>query len=271
MRCVRREEDKGWPSQDKLRYLCEHVDPPLRCLPIVVENCGSTQDEARRLAEAGFPEGTLIVAREMTSGRGRLGRPWVAGPGGLWFTLILKPPLGVNAQLIPLAAGVSVAQALRLCGFEACIKWPNDVLVNGFKVSGILTEGVASTALRYILLGIGVNTNNDLPGSLRSSATSLRAISREPVSNYDLLRVFMDRMSYFYLGITGSQGGAVIKAWRKINCTLGRKVKVVLPHGEVLVGVAKDVGEDGSLLLETGEGVVRVNSGDVIHLRFGER
>ncbi|MCD6323632.1 MAG: biotin--[acetyl-CoA-carboxylase] ligase [Desulfurococcales archaeon] len=268
MRCVSSGSEERWPTVTKLRDICGKLSSSLKCHPVVLETCSSTQDVGRELADAGAPEGTLVIAREMTSGRGRMGRRWVAGPEGLWFTLILRPPSTTNVHLIPLAAGVAVAESLRRCGFDARIKWPNDVLVKGFKVSGVLTEGVAEGMLRYVLLGVGVNTNNNIPYELKGIASSLRELSGQYVSNYAVLKNFMEVLGSLYQELSSGNEEEVLTAWRRRNCTLGRAVKVILPNGAEFTGIATDVEGDGSLRVKTDEGEVVVMSGDVIHLRL---
>ncbi len=135
---------------------------------------GSTNTVARQMAERGIEEGTVVFAENQTRGKGRLGRKWLTKQGGVWMSLVLKPSIDpMHAPSITLLAAVSVTKALRGAGLEAVIKWPNDVLVNGKKICGILTEMSAETdAVNFIVLGIGVNVNNEPP---METATSIKA------------------------------------------------------------------------------------------------
>lgn len=227
------------------------------------EAIDSTNDRARELAAAGA-EDVVVVADRQTGGRGRLDREWSSPPGGVWLSIVCRPAVPpARAPLFTLAAAVAVARAAREAGVDARIKWPNDVLVDGRKLAGVLTEmeGEADR-VSWLVVGVGVNANvdsGDLPGSLE--ATSLLAERGEAVDR----RVFTQRLLETFDELRGDES-AILPAWRELAATLGREVRVETPTGTV-EGRAVDVGDAGSLVVETGDGETVVTAGDCEHLR----
>ncbi|MEM4900172.1 MAG: biotin--[acetyl-CoA-carboxylase] ligase [Thermofilum sp.] len=230
-----------------------------------LEACTSTQDVAAALARRGAPEGTLVVAEEQTRGRGRLGRAWTSLRGGLWFTLVLRPPELSAAHLLSLALGVAVARAVRAYGVDARLKWPNDVLAEGRKLAGILVEGESGGGAHFLLAGIGVNVNNELPPELSTSATSLRELLGRPVPRVPLLLRILREVDRIYSKLREEPGG-VLSEWKKLSSTLGRRVRVITLNG-VHEGLAVDVDDNGGLVVEVEGRRATFYAGDVVHLR----
>jgi BirA family biotin operon repressor/biotin-[acetyl-CoA-carboxylase] ligase len=207
---------------------------------------GSTNDRARELAAAGAPHGTLVTAGEQTAGRGRQGRTWSAPAGqALLLSLVLRDP----PALLPLRAGLAVAD---LAGDAARVKWPNDVLLDGRKLAGILVEARPQDG--WAVLGIGLNAAVELPAlpeAVRDRAASLGRPPEEALA--DLLPALERRL--------GESADACLAALRARDALLGRPVRC--EGGE---GVGAGIGDDGSLLVETATGVVlRLGAGE-IHL-----
>jgi len=238
------------------------------------DSIGSTNDRARQLPAEGAPE-TVVVADEQTGGRGRLDREWSAPSGGVWLSVFARPSLPpARVPLLTMAAAVATAEAAREAGVDARIKWPNDVLVERDgdvrKLAGILTEmeGEADR-VSWVVVGVGVNANVD-PADLPDGSTSLRAerahAGRDP-ADIDR-RTFAQRVIERFHECRGDPD-AVLPAWRDRSDTLGRRVRVDTPGGEV-VGEAVDVEPPGTLVVETAEGVRRVSAGDCEHLRPAE-
>lgn len=227
----------------------------------------STNDVARDLAERGAPEGTLVVAEEQKSGRGRRGRAWSSPPGvGIWASLILRPSLlPAQAPLITLTAAVAGAEAIRsVTGLPAGIKWPNDLLIGGRKVAGILTEMRAELdQVTYVVLGIGINVNTpSFPAELEATATSLYREGGRYVSRRLLLQAFLERFEFWYDRLP-QEAEEMRSRWRELSLTLGRRVTVISPNFTVS-GLARNIDREGALLLETETGdLVRILSGDV--------
>jgi len=234
---------------------------------ITLESVDSTQNYARKIADAGAPEGAVIVALEQRAGKGRMSRAWLSPKGGLWFTLLLRPsaPMGELYKLT-LLFGVSVARALESYGLKPCLKWPNDVLVNGKKICGILLETSGEPdRVDYVLVGIGLNVNfssRDLPEDIRSSSTSVYDVLNRRVDRADLLCQILKNSESLYLSAAKEGFKKVIDAWRSMPCTIGRTV-TVQSFGGSISGRAVDIDDDGSLILETKDGRKKVYSGDV--------
>ena len=238
----------------------------------VHEAVASTQERARELARAGTPHGTLVVTEVQTGGRGRLGRHWGSPQGGLWMSLVLRPGLEAGlASRITQTAAVGVAGALWETGVEARIKWPNDLLVGGRKICGILAESGLGPGgrLDYAILGIGMNANLD-PSDLGVTDREVTTIRSELGRDVDLLYLLRTLLSNLddELGRI-EHFGAVLEEWRNLNCTLGEKVRV-RRFGETIVGRALDLTSEGALLLSTPQGTVRVFEGEIEHLAQGE-
>ncbi len=252
----------------------EGLRSPLARVVEVHDALASTQERARGLARAGTPRGTLVVAGVQTGGRGRLGRHWGSPEGGLWMSLVLRPDFDASlASRVTQTAAVGVARALWEIGVEARIKWPNDLLVGGKKICGILAESSAGHAagsmehrrLDYVILGVGMNANldpADLGVQVRRVTTIRRELGRD-VYLLDLLCALLSNLDA-ELGRIGNFG-AVLDEWRALNCTLGEKVRV-RRSGETIEGRAVDLSPEGALLLATQRGTVEVFEGEVEHL-----
>ncbi|MDN5330791.1 MAG: BirA family transcriptional regulator [Tepidanaerobacteraceae bacterium] len=229
---------------------------------------GSTNDEAKKLAQNGAPHGTLVIAEEQTGGKGRLGRRWVSPPReGIWLSIILRPSLEpYEAPRITMTCAVAAAKAIRkVAGIDCWIKWPNDLLVEGKKVAGILTEMSADMdSINFVVTGIGVNVNNtDFPAEIKETATSLKLVSGKNVERLKILTEFLSQFEVFYRYLEDGEFGKVLEEWRQLSCNLGRRVRIIGRNSE-LEGLALDVDDDGALLVKTDGGTVeRVLSGDV--------
>ena len=226
---------------------------------------GSTMDVARELARKGAAEGTVVVAERQTRGRGRLNRQWHSPPGGIYLTIILRPKITpVYAPRLSLMASVAVANTIReLFGLDARLKWPNDVLIGGKKVCGILAEMDAGTdTVNFVNLGLGVNANSTI--SQFESATSLRDELGKSISRKEFLASLLEEISRQYALLTEPE---LLERWRSLSATLNRRVKVTT-QSEVIEGQAVDIEDTGALLVRDCDGMVRaVLAGDCVHLR----
>ena len=260
------------------RGAIESLQSPLARVVEVHEALGSTQERASELAHAGTPHGTLVVAEVQMGGRGRLGRPWGSPKGGLWMSLVLRPGFGASlASRVTQTAAVGVAKALWELGVEASIKWPNDLLANGKKICGILADSSAGHAtdsakerrLDYVILGVGMNANLDPEdlGVQNREVTTIRSELGHDVDLLDLLRALLANLEVEMGRIRDF--GTILEEWRKLNCTLGEKVRV-RRFGETIEGRAVDLTNEGALLLATLRGTVRVFEGEIEHLAQGE-
>jgi BirA family biotin operon repressor/biotin-[acetyl-CoA-carboxylase] ligase len=211
------------------------------------------------------------VAEEQTGGRGRAGSAFFSPRGGLYVSIVLRPRLAAEyAPLIGLAAGVGLAEAVRAqTGAEPILKWPNDLLLNGRKLSGLLVDlATAGTSIRYACLGMGLNVNVPaelFPAELRNTATSLLVELGRETPLDGLLSAVLARAEARYLALLA--GKSVVDAWRAAPNFLGARIKAATP-GEVIEGVAEDLGSDGALMLRLDSGERRrVVAADVRLLR----
>jgi BirA family biotin operon repressor/biotin-[acetyl-CoA-carboxylase] ligase len=234
---------------------------------IHLRSATSTQDIARREAEGATVEGTAVIAEEQTAGRGRLGRPWISPAGkNIYVTLVLRPDLG-QLRVLGMAAPLAVARAVEcVTGLATALKWPNDVLISGRKLAGVLIDSELSGGeVRYALVGIGINVNFDIPedSEIASIATSLKRESGRQVSREDLLAALFSEFEALYLRVAPE---SVRGAWRERLETLGREVTVTF-RGTVHEGLAEDIGADGSLLLRRADGSQLVIEAGEVTLR----
>lgn len=224
----------------------------------------STMDIARNLARKGSPDFTVVIAGCQTKGRGRLKRMWHSSIGGLYFTIILRPQISpVLSPRINFAASLALVKVLRkLYGFNAMVKWPNDILANEKKVSGMLSELEAEgDTVSFINLGMGINVNND-PGKKEPGATSIKNITGKQASRKKLLAEFLNE---FENTVHVNALANVISRWKKCTTTIGRQVKIVTSQ-EVSEGLATDVDENGALILKLADGSIKnIFYGDCFH------
>ncbi len=226
---------------------------------IELDEVDSTNEYAKRIA-GNSPEGTVVVAKRQTAGKGRKGRSWESPDGGLWLSVILKP--GRIDQRLVFVGALAVVDTLADFGIPSGIKWPNDVWVSGRKIAGILTEGKGG---EYIVLGIGLNVNNPIPEELRESATSMFELTGTKVPLDKVLERLLFHLGGWYRVFLERPDLLMAKV-REKTFILGKTVWVI-QDGDELVGRAADILEDGSLLLETPSGLRRITYGDV-SLRF---
>lgn len=230
---------------------------------------GSTNNEAKKLAIDGCPEGLIVVAETQNTGRGRLARGWFSPFGkGVWFSIVLRPPFPPQeAPKCTMLAAVAVNKAIKRVAKVACgIKWPNDILYDNKKLVGILTEMTAEIdAINYIVIGMGINVNIDpaeFPDDLKDSATSLAIAAGGQVSRLDLLIVILEELEKIYQQTLEHGFAPVLDEWRAESVTLGQTVDV-FGFGRKFSGVAINIDDDGALLVETSQGIEKVLAGDV--------
>lgn len=232
---------------------------------VLLDEVTSTNDVARELANSGCPEGTLVLAAEQSHGRGRLGRHWASSRGGLWFSLVFRPPaeLGVASRLslvsaVGAAEGVADTTKLRMG-----LKWPNDVYIKGKKVAGILLE----LGRDWVVAGTGINVNQlSWEGEMAAPPTSLRLETGCRQALEPLLAAVVRRTFIRYRQARSRDWALVHEAWRDLSITLGLAVVVSMP-GRCFEGIAVDIDGDGNLLVQTGDQMVTVMAGDVSQIR----
>lgn len=245
---------------------CRRIGWRVRCFA----ETDSTNLQACRFGDEGEAEGLVVIADRQTAGKGRLGRQW-ASPGGvnLYASILLRPPIpAFQAPRLTFLSAVAVCRAIERCsGLQARVKWPNDVLVQGAKVAGLLNEMSAETdRVNYIVLGVGVNLNmraDQLPSDLRYPATSLAMASGQPVARVNFTRTLLQEIDALYQLYLEQGSAPVLAAWTALCDLTGQSVRVDCQQVQIegsMVGLA----EDGALLVRTATGKVEsVYAGDV--------
>lgn len=238
---------------------------------------GSTNDLVRERAGQGHPEGLLVLADEQLAGRGRLGRAWAAPPGSsLLMSLLLRPVWLIPAEAfaITMLTGVALCEAAeQVAPIPARLKWPNDLMLPGGaaarKAAGILSEiELSGGQIAWVVVGMGVNVNWAPSGvvdgrDLSAVATSVGAAAGGPIDRLALLRALLTRLDARYLALRAGRGEELFAAWRDRLATLGQRVSVRMPSGE-LHGFAEDVERSGALRVRDDAGVLHtVMAGDV--------
>ena len=233
---------------DSLRRVLSHR--LVGCQVVYHETLGSTMDEARRLAERGAAEGTVVVVEAQTAGRGRFGRSWLSPRGQSIHVSVVLAPTIAQLPYVNMAAALSVCHAIaEATDLKPSVKWPNDVRVNGRKIAGILVEtAMEGDEVRHAVVGIGVNANldpSDFP-EIASTATSIAGETGRPVDRSGLLTLVLERLDELYRGVKA--GHSLTSEWAALLETLGRNVQVRW-RDQVVEGLAKSVDEQGNLVL----------------------
>jgi BirA family biotin operon repressor/biotin-[acetyl-CoA-carboxylase] ligase len=259
----------------------------------VVPAVGSTNSELVARSAAGAPHGSVLVTEHQTAGRGRLGRVFTTPDrAALTFSVLLRPRVPTNALgWIPVIMGVAAVVAVRrVAGVAAVLKWPNDVLVPASersgdhggggdaeadgKLAGILSEAdfSAPDALG-VVVGIGLNVSQDRSELPVDTAVSLRGEGATSLNRGDLLTALLEEFEHLYTSWSAADGDAgasgLAAAYRELCATIGRRVRVHLPGGRLLEGVAAGVDGDARLLVDGPEGRTALSAGDVVHVRPG--
>ena len=224
----------------------------------------STMDDAARWARAGAAEGVVVVAETQTASRGRQGRRWVSDAGNLYFSVLFRPKTAALPLLNPLA-GVAVARAIRrTAGLYPAIKWPNDIMIDGRKVAGILAESALSgSRIDYAIVGVGVNIGLEVSAEpeIAHTAASLNRLAGASVDRAELLRHILQHMDALYLDLC--RGRSPIPEWRRWLDTIGQRITVA-HYDTAHTGLAEDVDDTGNLLLRTADGsLLTLAAGDI--------
>jgi BirA family biotin operon repressor/biotin-[acetyl-CoA-carboxylase] ligase len=227
----------------------------------------TTMDRARQEALKGAPEGTVIITDEQTAARGRLQRVWLNPQGNIALSVILYPEKE-NLHTMIMGASLAVSDCIEtITSIRPDIKWPNDVLIKGKKVGGILIESnVREGRVIYAIIGIGINVNLDVAAfpEIQTKATSLSYELGREVSRLDLIRHLLKEIESYYL-LTSSAGDTVYQQWQQRLITLGKKVRATSATGKTtLEGIAESADRDGSLWLRLADrSLTKVLAGDV--------
>jgi BirA family biotin operon repressor/biotin-[acetyl-CoA-carboxylase] ligase len=231
---------------------------------------GSTNEFAYSRASQGEIEGTLVIAEQQSKGRGRKSRPWDSPFNkGLWFSLVLRPGLPASrAGLVPFLAGVSVCEAVEnFIGLKPGVKWPNDLLLNGRKFCGILSEvEFENSTIKFIILGIGINVNHksyEFPAEFREQATSLRIESGLTIDRAQLLAEVIWQLEQNYTAMKQQGFEGIVNKWKKRCPQMGKEVSIV-QDDKKYQGIFEELNDEGCLLLRTKDNELKkIVAGDI--------
>lgn len=253
---------------DKTELESIHATEWAGCEIYYFDSIDSTNTKAKELAEEGHPSGTLVVADRQTAGKGRRGRSWESPTGiGIFMTLMLKPEINPNnASMLTLVAAMATTRAIRrVTGVPAMIKWPNDIVMNGKKVCGILTEmSEQFDYINHIVIGIGINVHNeDFPEEIAQTASSLYLESGQHIHRASLIEAFLEEFEDVYAEYLKTEDmEGLQKEYDAMLVNRGRQVRVLDPK-EPFEGKAMGITKKGELIVDTWESRKLVSSGEV--------
>ena len=236
------------------------------------EELDSTQNFAQQIAADKKENGTIVIAEKQTSGRGRLDRKWTSPKGGIWFSLIIHPKFDVSSStLIPILSAVALSKSIKkILGVETEVKWPNDIILNGKKVAGILVDAsVQANNIDYLILGIGINFDIDTKKlEKRLSKTpnfygvnSLRGNNNKTPPKI-LLKEFLFQFEKNLSSLDKGEKAKIVKEWTKKAAGIGRKITINTSSGKIS-GISQGIDSDGALKIKTKKKIERILVGDV--------
>ena len=232
---------------------------------VVYDRVASTNDVAWELAGGGAAEGLVVLAEEQSRGRGRMGRRWHSPRGGLWMSIVLRPdPPAGGVTVLTTAASVAVARAIRSCpGCHATIRWPNDILIGGRKVAGVLVETrSAGNAQGASILGIGVDVNcSEFPDDLKDTATAVSRCAGGPVRRVEVARSILQNFDGFYRQVSSGEHAAIGEEWVAMSSTIGRRITII-QNGRTYKGEVVDMDPIDGLMVRLDRGFVRNFKGE---------
>ena len=229
----------------------------------------STNSIAKFLANHSADEGTVLISEIQTKARGRSGKKWEAPDGGVWMSLILRPNVPTaRIGLITLATGVAIAKSIRSLGVDARIKWPNDVLIHGKKISGVLTEVNATfNEIDWIVVGIGIDSNlklEDFSEDIRIGTTTLTEELPSKVDENELIAIFLNEFEKVYQLYKDGEIETILKDWRDLADTIGKYVNITQTGGKITQGYVVGINHEGSLIIERQDGTLeKIISGEL--------
>lgn len=238
------------------------------------KSISSTNEFALSISLKGAESGTVVIADSQARGRGRVGRVWISPPGSnIYMSAVLRPEIAVqDAPFLTVAAALACAYALRSkTGLTVNIKWPNDLMVSGKKIGGILTElRSGRDKIKFAVIGIGINVNSqgkDFPEELANIATSVKEVTGKYFSRSDIIAEVLNELERWYKKLMGDGRFLLLEEWKRLSCTVGKWVRVTL-CSEVISGLAEEIDEEGMLVLKLSSGERRrISAGDLTELR----
>ena len=231
----------------------------------------STNTVARFLSSNNVENGTVVISEKQTAAKGRSGKSWESPLGGIWLSVILRPHVDHSRiPLITLATGVAVAKSLEKVGIENPeIKWPNDIMINGKKVCGILTEAIAKfNTIETVIVGVGIDANlnlDEFPEDLKDGTTTVEKELGQKRNENELIKIFFEEFEKIINIFNEKEYEQILKEWRKYSYTIGKIVEVREPYNKYYDGYVVGIGKEGALIVEKIDGTLeKVISGECI-------
>ncbi len=232
------------------------------------KSISSTNIYAKQIAEKGIKEGVVVIADIQTHGRGRKNRAWLSPFGGLWFSVILRPKiLPERGMLVTMVASIAIVQAIKeITGLNPVIKWPNDILINGKKICGILTEmDFKKNIINYAIVGIGINVNNEINDEIKEIASSISIENGSVISRTKFLKYILKYFDKNYKKLIINDFKTIKKLWSSYAKIIGKAVEIK-DNGNTLSGIISDIDENGYLILINKDNIHRIFTGEIIYL-----
>jgi BirA family biotin operon repressor/biotin-[acetyl-CoA-carboxylase] ligase len=235
-----------------------------------LESTNIIAKEKASLKKDKIAEGTIIIAEKQAGGKGRLGRGWFSPTGGIWLSIILYPQLSPSyIPRITLMTAVAVVKTIeKVSRIKARIKWPNDILIKGKKLCGILTEMNAELDLiNWVVVGIGINVNinqEEFPKDIRDNSISLKEVLGKEISRVKLIQIFLKEFEKCYEKLKRKEFTSILEEWKLYSHTLGKKIKINIGE-KIVFGKAIDLSEEGALILKEENGkLAKIISGTIL-------
>ena len=232
------------------------------------ENVTSTNDVAKQKILSGkIKEGTIFISDTQTHGRGRGDKKWYSPHGGLWFSVVLQPNIPPDkTMLVTMTVSTAVSEGIeKITMLKPRIKWPNDILINGKKTCGVLTEVDTIKNEMKVIVGIGINVNNTLTKKLRKNATTLKKEAGSDIPKTKLLRVILKNLDINYDLLLSKNLEVIRKKWLKYSDIIGKKI-LVKNNNHQIKGVVVNVDTQGALMLKTDDTIKKILRGDIKYL-----
>jgi len=236
----------------------------------VIEECSSTNDVAKAMAENGAPHGLVVVAETQTAGRGRLGHVWYSPRGGIWLSFLIRTPREASINSLPIVTALGIAKAIETWRVEAKIRWPNDVVVEDRKIGGVLVETTSKgNALAYAVVGLGIDANFDTEsiGEISRNATSMQSILGKRIDREGLIVDVLSGLEEVYDCLQASVTENLERTLRRFDWSRGQHV-IVKCKGKTIEGIISDYEGLDSVRIVTVDGDMRVDASEAISVEY---
>jgi BirA family biotin operon repressor/biotin-[acetyl-CoA-carboxylase] ligase len=232
----------------------------------------TTQNFAMEIVTRNNMNGTIIIAKKQTGGRGRMKRKWKSPVGGIWMSIIINPKFGVSSTtLVPIAISLALCIAIeKTLKIKPELKWPNDVTVKGKKVAGVLVDAsIVSNEIEYMIIGVGINFKikpTELANAIKKTPNfyGVTTLVKKDENSLPLLHQFLHELENIFQMIDSKHTGKIVNQWTKRSSTIGRNVSIVTGNGSIN-GKAVKIDNDGALIISKGKKVEKILAGDIIH------